>query len=113
MLAYPEISLTEKREQSLILKTRLLETIAEAVELFLFNENWEYALKDCLELMGKAVDVDRVYFFENFNDPKTDKLYTRQIMEWVKEGISSEIDNQLSGHRFRRPSYFFGLFFEK
>jgi len=88
-----DITRRKQREQSLISKTILLETIAEVVKLLLFNENWKSAFHDCLELMGKAVQVDRVYFFENTLDPKTNKLYSSQIMEWVNENISPELNN--------------------
>lgn len=88
-----DITQRKEREQSLILKTKLLETIAEVVKLLLFNENWESAMEECLELMGKAVNADRVYFFENFLDPISKKLYTKQLIEWVQEGISAQIEN--------------------
>ncbi|WP_194973083.1 PAS domain-containing protein [Aquiflexum lacus] len=88
-----DITRSKEREQSLILKTKLLETIAEVVKLLLFNKNWESAMPECLELMGKAVAADRVYFFENYIDPISKKLYTRQLMEWVQNGISAQIKN--------------------
>jgi PAS domain S-box-containing protein len=89
-----DITRRKEREQSLILKTKLLETIAEVVKLLLFNEDWESTLLECLELMGKAVAVDRVCFFKNFEDPKSKKRYTRQVLEWVQIGVPSNIDNQ-------------------
>ncbi len=41
-----------------------------------------------------AADVDRVYIFENFNDP-TDGLCSRQTHEAVAPGVSAQIDNPL------------------
>uniref|UniRef100_UPI0035945139 PAS domain-containing protein n=1 Tax=Aquiflexum sp. TaxID=1872584 RepID=UPI0035945139 len=89
-----DITNKKEHEQSLILKTKLLQTIADAVKILLFNEDWESAMQECMELMGKAVGVDRVYFFENFLDPNSKKLYTRKVLEWVQEGISTQIENK-------------------
>ncbi|WP_373495156.1 PAS domain-containing protein [Aquiflexum sp.] len=88
-----DITNKKNREQSLILKTKLLQTIADAVKILLFNEDWEPAMQECLELMGKAVEADRVYLFENFLDPTTKKLYSRPLKEWVQKGISPQIGN--------------------
>lgn len=88
-----DITRSKEREQSLISKTTLLETIAEVVKLLMFNESWKSAFHNCLVLMGKAVKVDRVYLFENYIHPKSNKLYSKQIMEWVNENISPELNN--------------------
>lgn len=86
-------------EKSLIYKTRLLETIATVVRLLLFNQDWEQALEACLELVGKAVDADRVYFFKNFKEKETDRLMTRLKMAWndplVSSGASHSEDKNL------------------
>lgn len=88
-----DITENKKFESSLIYKTRLLETIATVVNLLLFNQDWEKVLKECLELVGKAVNADRVYFFKNFTEKETGKLYTKQILEWNDPNVSSELDN--------------------
>ncbi|PRY87124.1 PAS domain-containing sensor histidine kinase [Mongoliibacter ruber] len=88
-----DITENKKFESSLIYKTRLLETIATVVNLLLFNQDWEKVLKECLELVGKAVNADRVYFFKNFTEKETGKLYTKQILEWNDPNVSSELEN--------------------
>jgi PAS domain S-box-containing protein len=88
-----DITLRKNREQSLIKKTRLLETIAEVVKLLLSNDDHESILPECLELMGKAVDADRVYFYENFRNENTQKIFARQVLEWTNGKVAPQINN--------------------
>ncbi len=88
-----DITENKDYEKSLIFKTKLLETIATTVNLLLFNQNWLQALEECLELVGKTVEADRVYFFKNFTNPESGKLMARQIIEWNTSEVSSEINN--------------------
>jgi PAS domain S-box-containing protein len=88
-----DITLRKIREESLIKKTRLLETIAEVVKLLLSSENHEEVLPDCLELMGKAVEADRVYLFEHFTDTDSNKIFARQMLEWTNGKVSPQINN--------------------
>lgn len=88
-----DITENKDYEKSLIYKTKLLESIASVVKLLLFNPDWEKALEDCLELIGNSVNVDRVYFFKNYNENESGRLLTRQVMEWNDPTVSSEITN--------------------
>lgn len=88
-----DITENKDYEKSLIFKTKLLETIATTVNLLLFNQNWLQALEECLELVGKTVEADGVYFFKNFTDPESGSLMARQVIEWNNSEVSSEIAN--------------------
>lgn len=57
----------------------------------------EGAIDRALSYLRKAAGVDRLYLFENFEDP--DKgLCMRQIHEAVAPGVSSELDNPTFQH---------------
>ncbi|HBQ61248.1 MAG TPA: hypothetical protein DD671_16935, partial [Balneolaceae bacterium] len=82
-----------KAEREVKQKSDLLAANAKVTGALIKNENWLEALDKTLGVIGKAVDVDRVYYFENHTDPDTGKLLTSQKIEWTAEGIESELDN--------------------
>ncbi|EOZ95421.1 Phytochrome, two-component sensor histidine kinase [Indibacter alkaliphilus LW1] len=88
-----DITENKDYEKSLLYKTKLLETITSVVKLLLFNQDWLKALEECLELIGKAIGADRVYFFKNYTDAESGKLMTRQLVEWNDPEVSSELEN--------------------
>ncbi|MCH7412258.1 PAS domain-containing protein [Belliella sp. R4-6] len=92
--AMQNITSRKNSELSILRKTNYLENISRIVESLLIDEDWENVLKNCLGEIGKTVNVDRVYFLKNKKDQTTGYLIARQIYEWCREGISSQIDNQ-------------------
>jgi PAS domain S-box-containing protein len=80
----------------LIEQLRARENILSAVsfisEQLLEHDNPEDFLQMCLERLGRATDVSRVYLFENEQSAEGE-MFTTQRYEWVNEGISPEIDN--------------------
>lgn len=91
--ALQDITERKKSEEALINKTRYLETISNVVEDLLMYNDWETVLHESLKTIAEAIHVDRVYFLKNFTDPTTQELYARQVYEWVRSGISPQIDN--------------------
>lgn len=84
-----------KTEELLRKKDRLLSSVADASILLLVNPDHNQAIKQTLEILGRATDVDRVYVFENSIDPQTNELLMSQKYEWCREGIEAQIDNPL------------------
>ena len=71
---------------------KLLEAVSYTTELLLDNSNYISALSEGLPAVGKAIGVDRVYFFENdFVNGATSS--TSQRVEWTANGIKPESDN--------------------
>lgn len=52
------------------------------------TDNHEKIIDNVLEYLGKALNADRSYIFEEFNGQYFDNTY-----EWCKKGVSPEIDN--------------------
>lgn len=69
----------------------LLESVSFAATSFLDAENWRDHINSVLAHFGKNLKVSRIYIFQNFSDEKG--LYMSQQYEWVKEGITPQIDN--------------------
>lgn len=51
-------------------------------------QNVDEAVNDILALIGRKMNVSRVYVFENSDDNR----FCRNTYEWCNEGISPEID---------------------
>ncbi|MFC4873270.1 response regulator [Negadavirga shengliensis] len=82
-----------KNENQLIQKEQMLSAISKATDELLSNRNLYEAISKSLELIGKAADVDRVYFFENSMDENGKVLTSSQRFEWSSEGVESQINN--------------------
>ncbi len=85
-------SLYEARQLALQ-KSELLAAVAKANQNLLVEKDWRKALGKSMGYLGKAMQVDRVYYFENSMDPDTKKQVTSQKLEWTVDQSLAEIDN--------------------
>ncbi|MBE9048147.1 GAF domain-containing protein, partial [Pleurocapsales cyanobacterium LEGE 10410] len=47
-------------------------------------------------MVGEAAEVDRVYFFKNYEvNSEPGVVYSRQVAEWVRDSVSSQLENEL------------------
>jgi PAS domain S-box-containing protein len=74
-------------------RSRFLEAIAKTNTYLLEENNWQDALMKGFEVIGKTIDVDRVYYFEKVESTDENIITVSQKLEWVAEGITSEINN--------------------
>jgi PAS domain S-box-containing protein len=86
--------ITERKqvEKELRRHNAILDAINFAAEQFLQSSDWEECIQRVLERLGQAVDVSRVYIFEN-HVGEDGTLLTSQRYEWVAPGITPQIDN--------------------
>lgn len=59
-------------------------------ELFSNKEN---AIESGISVLGRALDVDRVYYWENSYENDGDQWLTSQIFEWCSPAVEAQIDN--------------------
>lgn len=82
-----------------------LEAHALFLSALLKYDEWEAALVEAFQIVGEAVSVDRVYYFENSTDEVTGEKFTSQRIEWTQGSIKGQIDNpelqQLSFNMFQ------------
>ena len=116
------IDITERKEAEGKLAKRLHyeEGLAACSEALLTHDDMKIALKKALLALRDAVDISRVYLFENFMD-ENDGLCMRQIYEVCVKGVQAEIDNPALQHfpykegfnrwknKLRKGSYISGL----
>ncbi|SMP39221.1 PAS domain S-box-containing protein [Desulfonatronum zhilinae] len=79
--------------ESLQKRDELLELGAEATVSLLREADQEQVISDILARLGRITDSDRVYIFRNQEEAGTGRMRTKQIFEWIKPGISPQIDN--------------------
>lgn len=80
-----------KSQEKLLYKSQILNAIAKTTEKLLVSKDINETLSESFDLIGKATNVDRVYYFEkNF-----ETHYLSQKVEWVKGNIVPQIDNPL------------------
>ncbi len=91
--ALQDITEENKAQNALLKKTSLIETTALIIQSLLELSDWQLLLDGSLKLMGETVGADRTYFFKNYKDPRTGRLFSQQIREWINGNISSEINN--------------------
>lgn len=69
----------------------LLPAVADALAMLLEPGAFEDSVPRVLERVGSAAGVDRVYVFENHQ--VTDRLLCSQRFEWVRRGITPQLQN--------------------
>lgn len=86
---------TERKhaEDLLLRKDALFEAVALAMQALLFEPCINEAMQQALAAVGNATQQDRVYLFEHHVDPLTGERFMSQRYEWVRDGISVQIDN--------------------
>lgn len=82
-----------KAEHQIKQKSDLLAANAKVTGGLIKNENWLEELDSTLKIIGKAVDVDRVYYFENSIHSETGEILTSQRIEWTSDGAEPQLDN--------------------
>jgi PAS domain S-box-containing protein len=87
-------NITENVDAKILLEKKdiLLSALAKATNLLLTLNDLTKSVSKSLKILGEAVDVDRVYMFENHKD-KDGRLLTSQIYEWCKDPKEAQIDN--------------------
>ncbi len=78
--------------QGLLHRDSILDSVRYAAQHFLHCNDWETAIPDILEKMGRAINASRVYLFENHTN-HAGQLCMSQRCEWVAENITPQLSN--------------------
>ncbi|MFN3873097.1 MAG: PAS domain S-box protein [Ignavibacterium sp.] len=71
----------------------LLSAVSKAQSHLLTKKDLYFSVQLALTEIGKAVEADRVYIFENHYDSKHEKVLMSQRYEWCSERAIPQIDN--------------------
>jgi len=91
---YRDITIRKTNERDLVRQSRILNGTAQAMNYLLTLHDHDLAIKKALETIGVATGVDRVYIFENIENPETGEALFSQQFEWTALGIVPQIGNQ-------------------
>jgi signal transduction histidine kinase len=80
----------------LLARDRLLETTAIAANTLLTAENFDAAVNTVLQLIGEALDTDRVKVLECTDTLSSYPSYFAMSHEWVRDGIIPQISHPSS-----------------
>lgn len=94
MLAVILRDMTEQHRvyEKLRLRETVLGVVGNSAEHFLRTNDVDIHIQTMLEQLGQAVNVSRVYLFENHTDAQG-TLLTSQRYEWVADGIEAQLGN--------------------
>jgi diguanylate cyclase (GGDEF)-like protein/PAS domain S-box-containing protein len=88
-----DVTKHQQAEMALRQRDRLLQAVTDAMVLLLSGHQLNDAIGAALATLGRAVDADRVYVFENHDDPATGAPLMSQRYEWCADGAAPQIDN--------------------
>lgn len=88
-----DITEKKKSEENISIKTNLLEAIAKVISVLFKYDDWELALDNSFGIVGEAVSVDRVYYFENYFYPETNEGFANQKLEWAAVNTHPQLNN--------------------
>ena len=81
----------KEAERLLLEKNEILRVTAEISQILQNSTNFEKSLELILSKIGQSINSSRVYYFVN----DFEKGSFRQIGEWVKQGVSPQLENVL------------------
>jgi len=84
-----DITERKKVENDLNISLKNQEIITEISRLFNGLEDFNTKMNKSFKILGKSINVSRVYVFEDYDDGKM----TLNTFEWCNESIESQIDN--------------------
>ena len=77
----------------LLQRGKLLQAVSESMYCLLTQMDSAKAIEETFITLGIALDIDRVYLFENHVDPDTGELLKSQRYEWCSNNSSPQISN--------------------
>ena len=82
---------------------RAIDVVARVLEELTGHSPVWWEFRSILGVIGRSMDFDRVYVFENGFDRKTGTLIASQKAEWCADGINSAFDgSEARGFAYER-----------
>jgi PAS domain S-box-containing protein len=88
-----DITERKQAEKELYRRGSLLSSVAVAANELLVSTDFDDSINRTMETIGLSVEADRVYIFENHDDPGTGEHLMSQRFEWSRETVEAQMDN--------------------
>jgi len=98
---FRDITVRKNVEKDLQLKDKLLSAVAEATSALVRHMDFDKAVTQAFNIVGNAINVDKIFLFENKLDVENDKLTSVYRNEWVSDKKYSRINDDV----FKNFSY--------
>jgi len=103
--------ITERKREESALKQRdkLLQSVTKAVIGLLHRADLEIAIQEALQILGEAINADRVYIFENIRDAKSLDTGMRLRQQWINNGsfgLKSALEKEYVSYKTSFPRWF-------
>ena len=89
-----DISRVKQSEKLVIEKNNFLQASATFISTLLHSDLKQNEMQEALTMIGEAVDVDRIYYFEGTQDNDGEVRYTQKF-EWTNEFSAPQMNNPL------------------
>lgn len=89
-----DITRQKELEQTLLSQKNLFKVAADAANILLTEKDFDSAIKNMLQSLGKSLDIDRVYIFKNEVEAITGNVLINQKYAWTNGIVSYDINNQ-------------------
>lgn len=106
-----DISSVIASKDALYKQTNLLMGVADATNALLTLNDYEAAIRQAIESLGKASEVDRVYIAKNINDGNEKNIHIKFVFEWHSENSENLKESELP-KEFTYNGYFPGWYEE-
>lgn len=88
-----DITERKKMEVELKVKSNILTATLQSTNELLSNPDYLEAITSSFQWLGNAVDVDRIYLFENIYAADGSLTHTSQKIEWSAGNVEPQLDN--------------------
>jgi|GEM_PF-1875953 len=79
-------------EKAILRKTQLLTTLNKFVSGLLANEDWLSVLEKSKSIIGTTLGIDRIFYFENWENPETGMFYACLKLKWTRDDAEYKVD---------------------
>lgn len=90
-----DVTVRKQDEDALQQRDLLLELAATTALKLLRSSSPDQNLPGILAQLGLRTNTDRVYIFKNHQADRVGKLFSSQIFEWTRTGVTPQIDNPM------------------
>ncbi|CAN5830420.1 hypothetical protein BH10CHL1_BH10CHL1_17720 [soil metagenome] len=104
---FTDITARKQAEAALQKRDLLFRAVAEATAHLLTAADYAAGVNYALQILGQAIEIDRVYVFENHVHPITRQMVSSQRFEWVRPSdapriLNPTLQNISYDHHFER-----------
>ncbi|MCX6050091.1 MAG: response regulator, partial [Chloroflexi bacterium] len=90
---FTDVTVRKQADDALQKHDRLLRAVAEATDQLLTATDYAASVNGALQILGQALEIDRVYLFENYPHPTTGQMVMSRRFEWMRPSMPAPFIN--------------------